>query len=252
MWSLLSVLFLLVGSQPALANPDYLYREMNMGVTGEKMVDLRQVLGIDARYQGRQIEFVVVRVKAYSERGAATLFSNNQKDGATQGFTGVSRDLFFRPSVSLDEIDREVQTLKTYFRGNVLVEALGVKFFSNTPPRPPYPSPNPRPIGETAFVDINYVGDAILDVNRYINVARYMGYRLRAAILRGSSGAFPPVPGEVAFCTATECSRYVPLSRMDSTATFYTRGEYADRFSDWNFYLRGSVYVESITLQFVR
>jgi len=249
---LLAALLFFSGSPAAFADPDYLYREMNLGVTEEKMLDLRAELGIDARYQGRQIEFVVVRAKAYSPRGAASLFTNNQKDGPTQGFTSTSRDLFFQPSASLDEIDREVRLLKTYIKGNVLVEAVGVKFFPNSPPRPPYPVPAPRPIGESAFVNVNFVGEGTLDVNRYINVAHYMGYRLRAAALRGASGAFPPIPGEVAFCTARACSQFVRLDRMDSYATFYPRGEFADYGSDWRFYLRGNLYIDSITLEFVR
>lgn len=239
-------------SPHAEANQDYLYRALSHRIPAEDMIDLRRVLGIDGRFDGRRIEYVVIRAHAEQGTGAATLMTDNRRNGSTQRIDGVTRDLYFRPEIGADELGWEVQQLKTYLRGSIYLGGVGVKFASQgEPPFPPGP-PVPRPIGETAFVNMNFIGVGQLEINRYIQIARFQGYRLGRAILSGSSGAFPPIPGEVAFCGDRGCLPSQRLNNFESSVVFYPQAEYADYYSNWIFEIRGNLNIRTISLEFSR
>jgi|GEM_PF-4362995 len=232
-------------------DPDYLYRDTNDFIPSESMYDFRQMFGIDGMYYGRKIEFVVVKAHSTAGTGQATLMINNGRGGPTQYIDGVTRDFFFRPDPNRDEMDIEVQLLKMYLKGSIVLEGIGVKFR----PDNGYPTPPPQqpPLREFAEVRTTFIGQGRVDIDRYVDLMRYRGYRLTAVVLRSFLPQFPPIDGEVRFCTARGCSPSIKLNPNSREQRFNPRGEFVDRNSRaWRFETNGGVSVDSFMLEFQR
>ncbi len=233
--------------------PDYLYRDTNNYVSPEAMFDFRQLFNLNDFY-ARRIEFVVVKAHSVSGIGEATMMINNGRGGATQYIDGATRDFFFYPDPNRDEMDIEVQMLKMYLKGNVVLEGIGVKFFGgggHNPPPPP-PPPNYPPLEETVRMDSTMIGNGSIEIARYVDLMRYRGYRLTGVILYASALQVPPVPGDVSFCTARGCSQSVRLSPNTRQVRFNTR-EFVDRDSRaWRFEFNGAIRTGGFTLLFRR
>lgn len=229
------------------SDPDYLYRRMNSYVGGESMFDLRQIFQIGNQYYGRQIEFVVIQARSTAGVGQATLLVNNARSGNTQYPDGASRAYHFLPDMRGDEMDIEVRTLKMYLKGQMVLEGIGVKFAGNGhyPPPPP-----PPPLMETGYVNMNIIGMGSIEVERYVNLMRYRGYRLTSVILRASSMQIPPIPGEVKFCVARGCTQDVKLSPNHREVRFNMNERVDGNSRAWRFETKGAVSVDSFTLLF--
>ncbi len=240
-------------------DPDYLYRATNQHIPSESMFDYRQIFGIGGQYYGRKIEFVVIKARSTSGVGQATMMINNARGGATQYLDGTTRDFFFMPDPRTDEIDIEVQLLKMYLRGSIVLEGIGVKFARDggypppAPPVPPSPPPSNPPFRAHGVVNTTFFGNGLIEIDRYVNLMRYRGYRLMSVVLRSSSPQFPPIPGDVRFCTARACSQRVKLSPNLREQRFNLRNEYVDQNARaWRFETNGGVAVDSFTLLFAR
>lgn len=240
-------------SQPS--NPDYLYRDTNDFIPSESMYDFRQMFGIGGAYYGRKIEFVVVKAHSTNGLGQATMMINNARGGATQYIDGTTRDFFFMPDPNRDEMDIEVQLLKMYLKGSIVLEGIGVKFTSGQgyPPPPPPPPPQQPPLMEYGDVNTTFIGQGRVDIDRYVNLMRYRGYRLVSVVLWASSAQFPPIPGDVRFCTARGCSQTIKLTPNSREQRFNPRGVIVDQSArSWRFETNGGVSVDSFMLQFQR
>lgn len=235
---------------PPPSQPDYLYRATNHYVGNEGMFDLRQIFNIGNQYYGRQIEFVTIKARSTAGMGQATLIVNGNRSGNTQYVDGASRDFFFMPDPrGGDHLDTEVRTLKVYLKGQMVLEAIGVKFAGNGHNPPPNP-----PMFAHGRVNMNIIGMGRVNVDEYVNLMRFRGYRLTGVILRSSSMQIPPIPGEVAFCTARACSPAIKLTPNSREQRFNMRTpEYVDGNSRaWRFETKGAVSVDSFTLMFSR
>lgn len=229
---------------------DYLYRGMNNYVANEGMFDLRQIFNIGNQYYGRQIEFVVIKARSTAGVSQATLMVNNGRNGNTQYVDGASRDYFFTPDTRGDEMDTEVGTLKMYLKGQLVLEGIGVKFSGggyNPPPPPPPPS-----YRETGIVRTNIIGTGTFELDRYVDLMRYRGFRVTAVVLRASAMQIPPIPSEVSFCVARGCTQAIRLS-PNTREIRVNLNERVDQGSRaWRFETRGAVAMDSFTVHFAR
>lgn len=236
---------------PPPPSGDYVYRPLNEYLVGDNVMALRETLGLDRRYSGLRIEYVVVRARTDRGEGMATLMTNGRYVGRSQQVGQWSQEYYFTPDQFEDELDREVRTLQMHFRGRFTVEGVGVKF-ARGGWNPPPPPPPPNGMRETAPVRRQFQGQNRLELDHYINFMRFQGYRLRAVILTASTAAGQ---GQASFCHSYGCTQpqVVPTYTTD-TMFFPIRDEYVDRnnFVNWYVDLRGNFQVEAVTLEFMR
>jgi hypothetical protein len=227
---------------------DYVYRPLNAYFVGDNVLGVRETLGLGREFSGRRIEYVVLRARTDRGEGLATLMINNRLSGPSVNVGQWSQDYYFNPTSFEDELDREVGALQFHLRGRFTVEGVGVKF------APEWNNPPPPGGGfrETVPVRRQFQGQTRLELDHYINFARYQGYRLRAVILTASTAAGR---GEASFCSSSGCTapQTVPTFTRD---TFFLplRNEIVEPRNTVNWYvnLRGNFQVESITLEFMR
>jgi hypothetical protein len=112
-----------IPSQPQV---EVVRQQLNESISGEGGLQLYRLFNLAAERQGQALRRVIVLAR--SQRGSAQgqLLVNDQNSASAQNIGMSSTRLTFE--VSGQRIGREIQGLRLYFRGNVIVEEVSLEF----------------------------------------------------------------------------------------------------------------------------
>jgi hypothetical protein len=233
--------------QPPRGGDEYLHQNVFQRYEGDNIIPLRQVLGIGQQYQGRRVEFVVLRASTDFGRGQATVSVNQQDVTGAQTVGTRAQDYFFYLPQWADEIGTEIQMLQIALQGRFNVDSVGVKFARGGGGWNP---PDRGGVREVAHIGRQFQGQNRIEIGQYANLDRYQGLRVRSVILRGQTARGM---GDASFCGSRGCTTIQNVGTQLGDYQFPVSGDVVDWGArNWTVDLRGNFYVESIIFEFER
>lgn len=130
---------------PPVPQYEVVRQQLNETIQGEGGLHLFRMFNLGAERQGQIIKRVTVLARSQRGSAQAQLLINDQNSGQAQligmGSTRLTFDLY-----AGQKIGREIQGLRLYFRGNVVIEEVSLEIEKNNGGQYPGPAPIERRI----------------------------------------------------------------------------------------------------------
>lgn len=111
---------------PSQPQTEVVRQQLNERIQTEGGLQLFRMFNLANERQGQGIRRITVLARAQSYGAIAQLLVNDQNSGISQSINTSSQRLTFE--LSGQRIGREIQGLRLYFRGNVLIEEVSIEF----------------------------------------------------------------------------------------------------------------------------
>lgn len=216
-----------------LDRPLVIQKSLNLALSGSDRLNIRQILGVDGRYNGLRVKAVTVQAISRSSYSTAELLINGYSTGDIRQVTGGR--LIFRIDPTDNILGRDISALQLYTRGALRLTRLGVILEGA--------SQHPMRLGRS--LQRTYMGYSEINLEALLGLQRFNGTQVRSVTLIASSRS----RAVAEICSYAYCLEQRAIGPSLRSIRFTPNGRIGIELDRMHLQLRGTVYVESVIVE---